>query len=280
VFQSYALYPTMTVERNMSFGLRVGGTPRADIERRVGEAARMLQLTELLQRKPSQLSGGQRQRVAIGRALVRDAAVFLFDEPLSNLDAQLRAELRRELKQLHKNIGKTMIYVTHDQVEAMTLATRIVIMRKGKMLQIDTPQRVYDEPANLFVAGFIGSPPMNFIRGRLERSGTGLRFVSPALSVDLAGYPFTRAPLPGAEVVLGVRPEHLSLCEPAVAHGRATVSLVEPMGAKQLLWLDMAGSAVAIELDAQATVGLNDQVGLSVDVRRVSVFDAGTEQRC
>ena len=163
VFQSYALYPTMTVERNMSFGLRIAGLPKPEIARRVARAAEMLHLEPLLQRKPAQLSGGQRQRVAIGRALVREAGVFLFDEPLSNLDAKLRAELRRELKLLHQTLRSTMIYVTHDQVEAMTLATRIVVMRAGKVQQIGTPSHVYDRPANLFVAGFLGSPSRNFL---------------------------------------------------------------------------------------------------------------------
>ena len=167
VFQSYALYPTMTVERNMSFGPRITGIPKDEIARRVDRAATMLHLGPLLQRKPSQLSGGQRQRVAIGRALVRDAGVYLFDEPLSNLDAKLRNELRRELKQLHHDIGKTMIYVTHDQTEAMTLASRIAVMLDGKIQQIGTPSDVYDRPVNRFVAGFLGSPTMNFFEGVL-----------------------------------------------------------------------------------------------------------------
>jgi multiple sugar transport system ATP-binding protein len=167
VFQSYALYPNMTVLGNLSFGLRVAGVPRAEIERRVQHTAQMLQLGPLLARKPSQLSGGQRQRVAIGRALVRQAGVYLLDEPLSNLDAQLRTELRRELKLLHRALGATMIYVTHDQVEAMTLATRIAIMRQGVIQQIGTPQEVYERPANRFVAGFVGSPAMNFVEGAL-----------------------------------------------------------------------------------------------------------------
>ena len=166
VFQSYALYPTMTVERNLSFGLRISGMRKDEIKKRVDGAARMLHLTELLQRKPAQLSGGQRQRVAIGRALVREVKVFLLDEPLSNLDAKLRAELRRELKQLHHELGATMVYVTHDQVEAMTLATRMAVMRAGKIQQFDRPEQVYARPANIFVAGFLGSPSMNFIAGR------------------------------------------------------------------------------------------------------------------
>ncbi|MFY8087530.1 MAG: ABC transporter ATP-binding protein, partial [Rubrivivax sp.] len=171
VFQSYALYPTMNVERNMSFGLRVAGVPREEINRRITRVAQMLHLGELLARRPAQLSGGQRQRVAIGRALVRDAKVYLFDEPLSNLDAKLRAELRRELKQLHQTLGATMVYVTHDQVEAMTLADRIAVMKAGEIQQIGTPQEIYHRPANLFVAGFLGSPTMNLLRGRLAGQG-------------------------------------------------------------------------------------------------------------
>ena len=171
VFQSYALYPTMNVERNLSFGLRIAGTPKAEIERRVTRAAEMLQLGPLLKRRPAQLSGGQRQRVAIGRAIVREADVFLFDEPLSNLDAKLRTELRRELKQLHKRLGATMIYVTHDQVEAMTLATRMAVMRGGVIQQIGTPAEVYAHPNNLFVATFLGSPGMNLLEGRAASRG-------------------------------------------------------------------------------------------------------------
>ncbi len=169
VFQSYALYPTMTVERNLSFGLRISGMPKADISSRVDNVARMLQLTELLQRKPAQLSGGQRQRVAIGRALVREAKVFLLDEPLSNLDAKLRAELRRELKQLHVDLGATMIYVTHDQIEAMTLATRMAVMRAGKIQQFDAPDVVYAKPSNMFVAGFLGSPSMKLSERKSQK---------------------------------------------------------------------------------------------------------------
>src|SRR5471030_1759609 len=189
VFQSYALYPRMNVERNMSLGLRVAGLRKAEIARRVARASKMLQLDALLTRKPAQLSGGQRQRVAIGRALVREAQVFLFDEPLSNLDAKLRTELRRELKALHRDLGATMIYVTHDQVEAMTLATRVAVMRAGRIQQIGTPGEVYARPANMFVAGFLGSPSMNFIAGMV---------------VAVQGEPAVAA-------VLGVRPEHLTL---------------------------------------------------------------------
>src|SRR3954447_11967840 len=191
VFQSYALYPRMSVRENMSFGLRMARTPKPEIERRVAMAAELLQITHLLDRRPDQLSGGQRQRVAIGRALVRDAAVFLFDEPLSNLDAQLRNELRVEIKRLHARLGSTtMIYVTHDQIEALTLADRIVVMKDQKIQQLGSPAEIYHRPANLFVAGFVGSPQMNFIEGRLESNGAGPEFVAGERHLLLDGYPF------------------------------------------------------------------------------------------
>src|ERR687893_1978315 len=212
VFQSYALYPRMSVRENMSFGLKMAKTPKPEIEKRVAKAADLLQITHLLDRRPDQLSGGQRQRVAIGRALVRDAAVFLFDEPLSNLDAQLRNELRVEIKRLHARLGQaTMIYVTHDQIEAMTLAERIVVMKEQKIQQIGSPTEIYRRPANLFVAGFIGSPQMNFIKGRLENTGEGLSFLAGDRRLSLSDYPFITAPSSGQDVVLGVRPEHLEI---------------------------------------------------------------------
>src|SRR5215468_6838637 len=207
VFQSYALYPRMTVRKNMSFGLKVAGTPQDEIARRLGEAAQMLRLTELLDRRPSELSGGQRQRVAIGRALVRHAGVYLFDEPLSNLDAQLRAELRVEIKRLHARLGATMIYVTHDQIEALTLADRIAVMQGGVIQQLDTPKKIYREPVNRFVASFVGSPAMNFISGRLVR-GSEVGFIAGVNRFGLNGYVFSSQPT-DAPVVLGIRPEHI-----------------------------------------------------------------------
>ncbi len=281
VFQSYALYPTMTVERNMSFGLRIAGVGKAVIEERVTRAAGMLHLTELLQRKPAQLSGGQRQRVAIGRALVRDAGVFLFDEPLSNLDAKLRGELRRELKQLHKDIGATMVYVTHDQVEAMTLASRIAVMKAGVIQQIDTPAAIYARPSNIFVAGFLGSPSMNFIEGRIAVQGGGVRFESAALPFDLSAYAFAQAPTHGQAVVLGVRPESMALLDAAApaALARASVALVEPMGAHQVVWLDAAGVSLSVNLESTALPVEGSTVGLAVGAAGVSVFDAASQQR-
>ena len=280
VFQSYALYPTMTVERNLSFGPRIAGVARAEIARRVERAASMLQLTELLQRKPSQLSGGQRQRVAIGRALVREASVLLFDEPLSNLDAKLRSELRRELKQLHQRLGATMIYVTHDQVEAMTLASRIAVMKAGKIQQIDTPANVYGRPVNMFVAGFLGAPSMNFVEGRLERADGGVRFVAPTLSVDVSGYAFGAAPQSDAPAVLGVRPEHIALAPAGTGlAGTAAISLVEPMGSNQVVWLDAQGVSLAVEADAQFAPALDRRIGFAIDAAHVSLFDLASQQR-
>ncbi|TFW20377.1 ABC transporter ATP-binding protein [Massilia arenosa] len=266
VFQSYALYPTMTVEKNMSFGLRVSGTPKAEIRRRVDHVASMLQLDALLDRKPSQLSGGQRQRVAIGRALVRDAGVFLFDEPLSNLDAKLRTELRRELKVLHQRLGSTMIYVTHDQVEAMTLASRIVVMKAGEIQQIGTPGDVYDRPANRFVAGFLGSPSMNFVDGEVDAAG---RFMSPALSLPMD------AGVRGA-VTLGVRPECISIGDGPLT---GTIALVEPMGNHQVAWIECGGQQLSSIVTGTRAVEPGQQVAFGIDTARVSLFDQKTGNR-
>ena len=270
VFQSYALYPTMTVEKNMSFGLRVAGTPKAEIARRVDKAAQMLQLTPLLNRKPAQLSGGQRQRVAIGRALVREAGVFLFDEPLSNLDAKLRAELRRELKLLHHTLGSTMIYVTHDQVEAMTLASRIVVMKGGVIQQIGTPAEVYERPANLFVAGFLGAPAINLVPARVGADGVTL---DGALPLRLAA---GRAAA-GQAVVLGVRPEHLRLQDDG--RWRATVELVEPMGNHQVVWMKLGAQTLSVLVHDGRRVAAGDTVAFDLDESALNLFDAASEQR-
>jgi multiple sugar transport system ATP-binding protein len=277
VFQSYALYPTMTVEGNMSFGLRVSGCPKAELQRRVQRVAAMLQLEPLLARKPAQLSGGQRQRVAIGRALVREAAVLLFDEPLSNLDAKLRAELRRELKLLHKTLGSTMIYVTHDQVEAMTLASRIVVMRSGNIQQIGAPTEVYERPANLFVAGFLGAPGMNFVPGQLSVAAGGVVGLDGALPVDLSSYPFVKPAEAGKPVLLGVRPEHVHI-EPQGAW-RAKVHLIEPMGNHQVVWLKAADQLLAAIADDSVHLSFDQEVCFSLDLKRVSLFDQASELR-
>ena len=257
VFQSYALYPTMSVERNMSFGLRVAGTPKAEVARRVARAAKMLQLEPLLARRPAQLSGGQRQRVAIGRALVREAEVFLFDEPLSNLDAKLRAELRRELKALHQELGATMIYVTHDQVEAMTLATRVAVMRAGRLQQVGSPAEVYAKPANTFVGGFLGAPTMNFVDGLLV----------------------ARAGAPAAPAVLGVRPEHVRLHAHGGGFPSAQVALVEPLGATEIVWLDMQGQRLAATMPADGAWLTGAIVGVEMDLARACVFDPRSGER-
>ncbi|MYM87246.1 sn-glycerol-3-phosphate ABC transporter ATP-binding protein UgpC [Rugamonas sp. FT82W] len=281
VFQSYALYPTMNVEANMSFGLRINGTPKAEIARRVTRASDMLQLGPLLKRKPANLSGGQRQRVAIGRAIVREADVMLFDEPLSNLDAKLRTELRRELKQLHKQLGATMIYVTHDQVEAMTLAQRMAVMKGGVVQQFDTPANIYNEPANLFVATFLGSPGMNLFKGRLEQEGARTMFRNEHLSLDVTDYPFKQPPAGKQECVLGVRPEDIDIgnCDGADSAVCASVSLVEAMGAHRVLWLDFHATQVAGIVQDQQQIETEQELSFSIRTQRVSLFDGASEQR-
>jgi len=281
VFQSYALYPTMNVERNMSFGLRINGTPKHEIGRRVARAADMLQLGPLLKRKPASLSGGQRQRVAIGRAIVREAEVMLFDEPLSNLDTKLRTELRRELKQLHRQLGATMIYVTHDQVEAMTLAQRIAVMKAGVVQQFDTPENIYNRPANLFVASFLGSPGMNLFRGWLEERAGRIEFRNEHLCLDVMHYPFKLPVSPGQQCVLGVRPECI---ETGRGDGSdkllyAHVSLVEAMGAHRVLWMDFFGTQIAGIVQDQQSVEVDHPVAFTIRTQRISLFDADTEQR-
>ncbi|SDR44525.1 ABC transporter ATP-binding protein [Paraburkholderia tuberum] len=277
VFQSYALYPTMSVERNLSFALRINGTPKAEIARRVARASEMLQLGPLLKRKPSQLSGGQRQRVAIGRAIVREADVFLFDEPLSNLDAKLRTELRRELKQLHHSLGATMIYVTHDQVEAMTLATRMAVMRGGVIQQFGTPAEVYARPNNLFVATFLGSPAMNLLRGTLETRDGALHFCTAQVRIDVSAYAFKGAPSQGVRCVLGVRAEDVHITEGASE--RAKVSLMEPMGNHRVIWLDYHGEQIASIDQTKAPIAEGDTVAFSFDAAHVSLFDEASGAR-
>ena len=284
VFQSYALYPTMSVERNLSFALRINGTPKAEIERRVKRASEMLQLGPLLKRKPAQLSGGQRQRVAIGRAIVREADVFLFDEPLSNLDAKLRTELRRELKQLHQRLGATMIYVTHDQVEAMTLATRMAVMRGGVIQQFGTPAEVYARPNNLFVATFLGSPAMNVLKGTLETRDGALHFCTADLQLDVSHYPFKNLPTDRLSCVLGVRAEDVHVGEGASGSigssgsntkmsERANISLIEPMGNHRVIWLDYHGVQIASIDQTKTPVAIGDAATFSFDGAHISLFE-------
>ncbi len=276
VFQSYALYPTMSVRKNLSFGLRVRSVPRAEVARRVAWAARLLQIAELLDRKPSQLSGGQRQRVAIGRALVQNAKVFLFDEPLSNLDAKLRTEMRVELKRLHQELGVTIVYVTHDQIEAMTLATRIAVMRAGVIEQYAAPDDLYEAPATLFVAGFVGSPAMNFLRGRMV-GGDRPSVAVGAVTLPLNGYRFNSMPAPGQEVILGIRPEHVVLSSDGWIDGEAL--FMEPMGADTLGWFQCGDHRVSARLVPQAARGLTGRVRLSLLTEHASLFDAASELR-
>jgi multiple sugar transport system ATP-binding protein len=278
VFQSYALYPHMSVYKNMSFSLRLRHTPRKEIDRRVLEVAAILGLSERLDRKPRQLSGGERQRVAVGAALCRQAGVLLFDEPLSNLDAKLRVHMRTELKRLHQAIKSTMVYVTHDQVEAMTMGDRIVIMNGGAILQVATPLQAYDKPANRFVAGFIGSPPMNFFRGTLTANGEG------AL-VELDGgvrLPLTRRNVQATNrpVTLGIRPEHIYLS----AEGRgnrqkvpATIDVVEPLGHDVIVSARSAAGIFLMQTEIYAGLLPADRVDLWFDTDRAYLFDRETE---
>jgi multiple sugar transport system ATP-binding protein len=283
VFQSYALYPQMTVERNLSFGLRVAGLAKDEIEKRVKRASDMLQLGPLLQRKPMALSGGQRQRVAIGRALVRDVDVFLFDEPLSNLDAKLRAELRVEIKRLHQRLGNTMIYVTHDQIEALTLADRVAVMRGGVIQQLDAPQVIYNEPNNLYVAGFIGSPTMNFIKGEISGTTAAPSIAVGKGQVALKGYAAKSKLVVGRKVVFGARPEHLRINagnEPGLSDAfDATVDLIEPMGADSLVWLKLGDQILSARIESSKTYEPGEKIKVRFRVGLASVFDAESSER-
>jgi len=273
VFQNYALYPHMSVYDNMAFALSLRGTPKAEIERRVREAAALLGIEGLLDRKPRQMSGGQRQRVAVGRALVRQPQVFLFDEPLSNLDAALRVQTRREIARLHRQLGATMIYVTHDQVEAMTLGDRIVVMNAGRVMQVDTPLALYERPANRFVAGFIGSPAMNFFPGEL--TAAGFRVAGGAFTVPV---PTTAANGSGRPVVLGLRPEGLRL-SPDGAPIRARVDAAEPMGNETILYARAGEHDVTARVAPGALPPPGSDVALAVDPRAVHLFDAESGER-
>mgnify|MGYP001237963644 FL=1 len=282
VFQSYALYPQMSVEGNLSFGLKNARMPSDEITKRVKRAAEILQIEPLLKRKPSQLSGGQRQRVAIGRALVRDVDVFLFDEPLSNLDAQLRSELRVEIKRLHARLKNTMIYVTHDQIEALTLADRIAVMKGGVIQQLAAPQLIYNKPSNLYVAGFIGSPAMNFLPGQIVVSGEEASFTTKdGASISLQGYEASTSLRQGGEAILGVRPEHIQIhTEPIPGLTiPVTVEIDEPMGADSLLWLKFEQQSLSVRIDAD----LNCQEGtiyhLEFNIPKSSIFRKDTEER-
>ncbi len=279
VFQSYALYPRMTVEGNLSFGLKMAKVPKPEIAKRIKDASELLHIDNLMHRRPVELSGGQRQRVAIGRALVRDVHVFLFDEPLSNLDAALRTELRVELKRLHSELGdSTMIYVTHDQVEALTLADRIAVMHGGIIQQLASPRTIYHTPANRFVAGFVGSPRMNFINGRIETESGGHVFVSEQLTQPLNGYEFAQTPPSGKTAELGVRPEHIRI-DPDNGSHMATVDIVEPMGAETVVWCDLAGRTIGLRLDGEVDVQPQQTLKVAFPGDRLNLFDTQTGKR-
>ena len=280
VFQSYALYPHMTVEENMGFGLRMTGTDKAVVAERVAKAAGILHLQDLLKRKPKQLSGGQRQRVAIGRAIVREPQVFLFDEPLSNLDAELRVQMRLEIAKLHKSLGATMIYVTHDQVEAMTLADKIVVLRAGRVEQIGTPLELYDNPDNLFVAGFLGSPKMNFLKAMLVAANDGgvtvalPEFDNILVPVGLSG----KRPGAGQDLLLGIRPEHF---EPGGAIKiRTQIDVVEDLGGVSYTYSRASGEAPLV-IEQKNVRGLREDTMLDTgfDPSRALLFDAATGLR-
>ena len=282
VFQSYALYPQMSVAGNLSFGLRNTRMPREEIRKRVARAAEILQIEPLLKRKPAALSGGQRQRVAIGRALVRDVDVFLFDEPLSNLDAKLRSELRVEIKRLHRTLENTMIYVTHDQIEALTLADRIAVMKGGVIQQLDDPRTIYNRPSNRFVAGFIGSPAMNFLDGQIVSVGNEPAFRMQDTVIPLGGYDRCSVLEDGRKVVLGLRPEHIRIGEDTagadVTHD-AVYELDEPMGADSLIWLRFDGQPLSVRADAGRIFNAGDRLSVAVNLANASLFDAETQQR-
>jgi multiple sugar transport system ATP-binding protein len=289
VFQSYALYPHMTVYRNMAFSLKLRGMPKAEIDRRVREVAGILGLSEHLERKPRQLSGGQRQRVAVGAALCRQAGVLLFDEPLSNLDAKLRVHMRTELKRLHQSIKSTMVYVTHDQIEAMTMGDRIVIMNGGVICQVGTPLEIYDQPTTRFVAGFIGSPPMNFFEGEIAAAGSessillagGIRL--PVSHPDLSSQP-------GRSIVFGIRPEHISLAPTgrplsdgvwaalgSPAKVSAVIEVVEPLGHRVIVTAKSSAGLFQMETEIHAGIRPAEQVDLWFDMNRAYLFDRETE---
>lgn len=272
VFQSYALYPTMSVADNIGFALEMRKVPKAEREQRIREVAAMLQIEHLLDRRPAQLSGGQRQRVAMGRALARQPQLFLFDEPLSNLDAKLRVEMRAEIKRLHQRSGITSVYVTHDQIEAMTLGSRIAVMKGGVLQQLGTPDDIYNRPANTYVATFMGSPTMNLIAGHASESSGGCHFSFNGVTLPIP------CPAPaGLALQLGLRPEHLRLQDDAAWRGEVTI--IEPTGADTYVVLATAAGDVSVRVPPHTPVRVGDNVGLSFNAEAASWFDAATGQR-
>ena len=284
VFQNYALYPHMTVYNNMAFGLKLKGFPKDEIHKRVMEAAKMLSIEEYLERKPKALSGGQRQRVAVGRAIVRKPKVFLFDEPLSNLDAKLRVQMRNEISKLHARLKTTMIYVTHDQVEAMTMGDRIVVMKDGFIQQVDDPITLYDNPVNKFVAGFIGSPPMNFMEGKLVEEGGSLYFDDGSCKMRIpdAKASMLRAANASGTITMGIRPEdfndpdHLRVGDHAeLADLTATVENVEPMGAEAYVYLTTGKTAIVARVDPHVKAAIDQKKTLKVNMGKAHFFQPG-----
>ena len=285
VFQNYALYPHMTVYDNMAFGLKLRKTPKDEIDKRVKEAAKILDIEHLLDRKPKALSGGQRQRVALGRAIVRSPKVFLMDEPLSNLDAKLRVAMRTEINKLHKKLQTTFIYVTHDQTEAMTMGTRIVVMKDGFIQQVDTPTNLYTKPCNMFVAGFIGSPQMNLIDAKLVKKDNGLYVEFNDVSIKLPEGKASREELQayiGKDVVIGIRPEDIhddeafiSSCPDSVV--KAYVDVTEMMGAETYLYLKIAGKAFTARVNQRSTAKMGDDIDVAIDANKIHFFDKETE---
>lgn len=278
VFQNYALYPHMNVYENMAFGLKLRKFPKDEIDKRVREAAQILSIEEYLDRKPKALSGGQRQRVAVGRAIVRKPKVFLFDEPLSNLDAKMRVQMRTEISKLHQRLGATMIYVTHDQTEAMTMGDRIVVMKDGNVMQIDTPLNLYNHPLNKFVAGFIGSPAMNFLSGSIVSSG-GMKFAETGtnLSVDIPK-PMQKkiAPYMGKELWLGIRPEHIAVSQSKKSKINGTVEVVEPMGNEIFVYFHCGGSQIVARM-VPTDVDAGSKRDFEFDMSKALFFDKTTE---
>ncbi len=285
VFQNYALYPHMSVFDNMAFGLKLRKVPKNIIKEKVEEAAKILDISHLLDRKPKALSGGQRQRVALGRAIVREPKVFLMDEPLSNLDAKLRVQMRAEIGKLHKKLGTTVIYVTHDQTEAMTMGSRIAVMKDGYLQQCDTPTNLYDEPVNTFVAGFIGSPQMNFVNATVEKTGdkvvlkgNGFEIALPegkAAKADLGAYA-------GKEVVVGIRPEHIYDDEAHISTMADSVvdvdvELTEMMGSETYLYIKLAGISMISRVNRRSTAQAGDKIKVAIDANKIHLFDKDTE---
>ena len=282
VFQNYALYPHMSVYENMAFGLKLKKTPKAEIDKRVRDTADKLEITDLLDRKPKDMSGGQRQRVALGRAIVREPEVFLFDEPLSNLDAKLRVSMRVRISQLHKELGSTMIYVTHDQVEAMTMGDRICVLREGKIMQVDTPLNLYNHPANKFVAGFIGSPTMNFLNGILEEKDGKIIMKIKGAELEFPENVREKAKgYIGKEVTFGIRPEHITLGNAGEKNAlKGNILVKEQMGNEEIVYFDCEGNQITarLTLNQEESLGLKDSGIFKLDMEKCQLFDINTEE--